>query len=197
MSWLQDLTAWVIHWAQTPAGPQALWWLAVAESVCFPIPPDILLIALDVITPERSFWFAWVCTLGSVGGGVAGYAIGRWGGRPMLERFVQREHIAFVERQFHKYDVWAVAIAGFTPIPYKVFTIASGTFRIRFWRFVIASFLSRGARFFLVSALIAWFGARAQALMVKYIDLFSMLLLVLLIGGFVALRWMTKREVVK
>ncbi|MFH0911863.1 MAG: YqaA family protein [Planctomycetota bacterium] len=136
--------------------PNALWILfgiAFAESSFFPIPPDILLMALCIHNQTQSFWYALICTAGSVLGGMAGFGIGRGGGRPILDRLFRQEKILHVERQYQKYDVWAVAIAGFTPIPYKVFTISAGVFRLNFFRFCLASLGSRGARFFLEAAL--------------------------------------------
>lgn len=189
MEWLRDLAGWMVGWAQTPAGPLALLALAAAEASFFPLPPDLLLLALDLLEPERGFVFAAICTVGSTLGGVAGYAAGRWGGRPLLTRVVSAPKILFIEQQFHRYDVWAIAIAGFTPIPYKLFTIAGGVFRLRFWRFVLASALSRGARFFLVSATVFVFGAQAKRLIQDYFEAFTLGFVVLLVGGFFVVKW--------
>ncbi len=179
--------------AETPAGPLGLFGLAVAEASFFPLPPDLLLVALSLLQPAHSFLFAAICTVGSTVGGILGYAIGRWGGRPLLDRVVSAHTILVIERQFQRYDVWAVAIAGFTPIPYKVFTIAGGVFRIHFWRFVLASLGSRGARFFLVGAVIYAFGDEAKRLIHDYFEALTMGFALLLIGGFVALRLAGRR----
>ncbi len=155
---LDDLLSW---WhaqreqvAAYAASPHALWILfamAFAESSFFPLPPDILLIALCIQDQTQAPLYALVCTAGSVLGGMFGFGLGRGGGRPLLDRLFRQERILAVERHYQRYDVWAVAIAGFTPIPYKVFTISAGVFRLDFWRFCLASLGSRGARFFLIA----------------------------------------------
>jgi hypothetical protein len=119
--WVRDLSVWVMHWANTPYGGLALFVLA---------------------NSPMSFWYALICSLGSTLGGMLGYGIGRIGGRPLLERWVRAERIQLVERHYQRWDVWAVAVAGFTPIPYKVFTISAGAFLLDFLRFVIASILT-------------------------------------------------------
>jgi membrane protein YqaA with SNARE-associated domain len=189
LTWVQELAAWMVGWAQTPAGSVALFWLAFAESSFFPLPPDLLLLALDLLEPARGFWFALICTVGSTLGGAAGYAVGRWGGRPVLLRFVAPGKVALIEQQFQRYDVWAVGIAGFTPIPYKMFTIAGGAFRLRFWRFLAVSFVTRGARFFLVSLVVFVFGEQAKTFIREYFELFTIGFTALLIGGFLVVRW--------
>jgi membrane protein YqaA with SNARE-associated domain len=192
MTWLRDLATWMVGWAETPAGPMALFGLAVAEASVFPLPPDILLLALAVLRPEQSFLFAAICTVGSTLGGVLGYAMGRWGGRPLLKRFVSERKILAIERQFQRYDVWAVFVAGFTPIPYKVFAIGAGVFHLHVWRFVLATVTSRGLRFFLVGAVVFLFGEAAGRLIRDYFEVFTIAFVILLIGGFVILRWLGK-----
>ncbi len=193
LQWVHDLAQWMVGLAQTPAGPLGLFGLAVAEASFFPIPPDLLLLALCLVRPSESFLFAAICTVGSTLGGMLGFAIGRWGGRPLLERLVSAEKILFIERQFQKHDVWAVAIAGFTPIPYKLFTIAGGAFRLNFWRFVIVSVCSRGARFFLVATVVYVFGEQANRLVRDYFNVLTIGFAVLLIGGFFVLRLAGRR----
>jgi membrane protein YqaA with SNARE-associated domain len=183
-----ELLQWTIHWAQSPYGAAALFVLAFAESSFFPIPPDVLLIALAIISPPLALLYAAICTVGSVLGGMFGYLIGLKGGKPILERFVTREKIVAVHNAFDRYNVWAVGIAGFTPIPYKVFTIAAGVFYINFRLFVLASFLGRGGRFFLVGGLILAFGPEIQTLLTTYTNWASLLFIALLVGGFLALR---------
>jgi len=189
MYWLHNLGEWVLNLANTPAAPVSLFGLAAAESIFFPLPPDLLLLALAVINPEKSLLYAAICTAGSTIGGMIGFAIGRLGGRPVLNRWVSKEKIAAIEDYFQRYDVLAVFIAGFTPIPYKVFTIASGTFRLRFWRFVIASVCSRGLRFFLVGLCVMLFGDQAKTYLKEYFNIITIGFVVLLIGGFLVVRW--------
>jgi len=185
----------MISWADSPYGVHALFLLAVAESSFFPIPVDVLLIALGLGAPDQALFFAAVCTVGSVTGGVAGYGIGLAGGRPILRRFVSDEKMDRIHRYFEKYEDWAIGIAGFTPIPYKVFTISAGVFLINFRRFVGISFLSRGARFFLVGGLIWLYGDAIRALIEKYFNLFTVLFMVVLIGGFLLLHRQGSRAV--
>lgn len=191
--WIKDLSVWVIHWAQTPYGGLALFVLAFCESSFFPIPPDALLIALCVANSPMSFWYAVVCSLGSVLGGVFGYGLGRIGGRPLLERWVSAKRIQLVQRHYQRWDVWAVAVAGFTPIPYKVFTISAGAFLLDFVRFVIASILSRSARFFFVAGLFYFFGPTINKFIVRYFNILSILFVILLILGFWFIRMSSKR----
>ena len=191
--WIKDLTVWVTHWAQTPYGGLALFVLAFCESSFFPIPPDALLIALCMVNPPGSFWYAVLCSLGSVLGGILGYGIGRYGGRPLLGRWVSAERVQLVQRYFHRWDVWAVAVAGFTPIPYKVFTISAGAFLLNLFRFIIASLASRSARFFLVAGLFYFFGPTIKQFILRYFNILSIVFIVLLILGFWLIKVSSKR----
>lgn len=185
---------WVIGWADRPRGEAALGGLAFAESSFFPVPPDVLLIALGVGRPERAWRFALVCTMGSVLGAVLGWGIGRAAWAALGDVFfswVPGFSPAAFARVQHLYDAWgflAVMIAGFTPIPYKVFTIASGVFGMNLPLFLLASMLSRGARFFLVASLIVRFGAQARLVLERNFNLASVVFVVLLVGGFLAIR---------
>lgn len=177
-----------MHWATTPYGHLALFILAFAESSFFPIPPDVLLIALGLIKPSSALWLSAITTIGSVLGGMIGYFIGIKGGKPILERLVKKEKIILVHNYFERYEAWAIFIAAFTPIPYKVFTIAGGVFYINFKKFVLASICGRGGRFFIVGTLIMFFGEQIKYLISKYFDIFSVVFVVLLILGFYCLR---------
>ncbi|MFC1650635.1 YqaA family protein [Candidatus Latescibacterota bacterium] len=183
---------WVLHWAYTPYGAVALFFMAVAESSFFPIPPDVLLIALAIGATSKSLRFAMICTIGSVIGGIIGYYIGMLFfdliGFKILDFYGVMDKFAWVKEMYLKYDVWFVGIAGFTPIPYKVFSISAGVFDMNLPAFIIVSAFSRGARFFLVSALIMKFGERIKAFIDKYFNLLSILLFVLLILGFIVVK---------
>jgi membrane protein YqaA with SNARE-associated domain len=191
---LRRLYDWVLHWAATPYGTWALFWLAFAESSFFPIPPDVLLIAMCVGRPERSFKYALVCSLGSVLGGCLGYLIGWQFMAAVGDRIVAfyglTDRVDYIETLYRTYDAWAVGIAGFTPIPYKVFTIAAGMFEINFSVFVLASMASRSARFFIVGGLIFVFGPRIQRFIDRYFDLLAVTFAVLLVGSFVLIKYM-------
>ncbi len=191
MKILKKLYDWVLHWAYTPYGLPALFILAFAESSFFPIPPDVLLIALSLSIPEKSFKFAFYCTIGSVLGGSFGYFIGLkfWEiSKLIIFKYIEKDTFELVRNYFINYEAWAIAIAGFTPIPYKVFTISAGFFRVNFPIFIIASLLSRGARFFLVSFLIYKFGEKIKNFIDKYFNLLTILFVILIILGFIFIK---------
>jgi membrane protein YqaA with SNARE-associated domain len=185
---------WVMGWADRPHGTAALAAIAFAESSVFPVPPDVLLIALGVARPHRAYFFAFVCTAGSVLGGMLGYLIGRlvWESLgPLFFAWVPGftpAAFARVQGYYVEFGFVAVMIAGFTPIPYKVFTIASGVFGMAFAPFVLASALSRGVRFGIEAALIARYGARMREVLERNFNLMTVVFVVLLVGGFVVLR---------
>ncbi|MEM7481843.1 MAG: YqaA family protein [Acidobacteriota bacterium] len=187
---LMDLWHWMEGFADSPHGGSALFLFAFAESSFFPIPPDVLLIPLCLGDPSRAFWFAALCSAGSVLGGMAGYGIGRWGGRPLLLRMFKAERVRAVEAYFDRYNAWATGIAGLTPIPYKVFTLSGGAFAINFKVFVIASVLSRSLRFFSLATLIYFFGEPIRDFIDHYLDWLSLAFVVLLIVGF----WFVSRR---
>jgi len=190
---IKRLYVWVLHWAKTPYGTWALFWLAFTESSFFPIPPDILLIACAVSTPKKALNYALVCSVGSFIGGCLGYLIG-WQfmasiGENIIRFYGLSERMDYIELLFNKYDVWAIGIAGFTPIPYKVFTISAGMFSINFWVFLVASILSRSARFFLVGGMIYIFGSSIQTFIDRYFNLLTICFTVLLVAGFVMIKF--------
>lgn len=189
---LRRLYDWVLHWAETPYSTWALFLLALAESSFFPIPPDVLLIALAVAKPGKALTYAGVCSLGSLLGGCIGYLIGyafmTGLGQRIVEWYGFTDQVAYIGTLFQEYDAWAVAIAGFTPIPYKVFTIAAGMFQINLAVFVIASLVSRSARFFLVAGLIRIFGPSIRAFIDRYFDILAVTFVVLLVLGFVVIK---------
>ncbi|MFC1878221.1 YqaA family protein [Thermodesulfobacteriota bacterium] len=184
----KNLYKWVLTWADTPYGGWALFILAFSESSFFPIPPDVLLIALAVGKPKKALKFALICSIGSVLGGILGYLIG-WQfmavvGHKIIAFYGLTEKVATIASLYNQYNAWAVGIAGFTPIPYKVFTITAGAFRINFLIFLLASTVSRSARFFLVGGLIFMFGPRIQVFIDKYFNILAIAFTVLLIASF-------------
>jgi len=193
--WIRRLYDWVLHWADTPYGPAALFVLAFAESSFFPIPPDPLLIALCLGAPARSLRFAAICTAGSVLGGMVGYGIGAGAWHLVDQWFfayvpgVTPEAFETVRAMYDRYDFWAVFVAGLTPIPYKVFTLSGGVFEINFATLVVASVLSRSMRFFVVGGLIWKFGPPIARFIDRYFDLLAMAFVVLLAGGFVVIKY--------
>lgn len=183
-----------MEWIQTPYGVWVLFWLAVAESSFFPIPPDVFLMALCIAVPQKSFRYAAICSAGSVIGGALGYGLG-WGfmdtiGNRILEWYGLSEKYQTVRDLYQQYDVWAVGAAGFTPLPYKLFTVTAGAFKLDFATFMLVSLLSRSARFFLVAAFIYRFGAPIRTFIEKYFNLLSIAFLALLIVGFLAVKYL-------
>ncbi len=190
---LRRLYNWVLHWADTPYGGYALASIAFSESVFFPIPPDILLIPLALSKPKRAFTYATITTALSVIGGIAGYIVGLWlmerVGIPLLRFYSAMDEFHTVADYYNRYNAVAVGIAGFTPIPFKVFTIAAGACRINFPTFVLAATVSRGARFFIVSTLLFFFGKDAKTFIDKYFNILALIFGLLILLGFVLLRF--------
>jgi len=191
---LRRLYDWVLHWANTPYGIPALFVLTFAEASFFPIPPDVLLIALCLSVPAKAFRFALICTVGSILGGMFGYYLGSEFyeviGYKIINFYHLSEKYETVAGLYNQYNAIAVGLAGFTPLPYKLFTILAGVCNINFPVFVVASFVSRGARFFIVAGLIWKFGVPIKAFIDKYFNLLSVVFAVLLVGGFVALKFL-------
>lgn len=191
MKLIKRMYNWVLRWAETPYGVPALFLLAFAESSFFPIPPDVLLIALSLSIPKNAFKYALVCSAGSILGGAVGYLLG-WQfweiAQGILFRYIDPAGFEIVRHYFLEYEAWAVGIAGFTPIPYKVFTIAAGFMRANFSVFIIASIISRSARFFLVATLIYFYGPSIRELIDKYFELATVVFTALLVGGILILK---------
>jgi membrane protein YqaA with SNARE-associated domain len=192
--WLRRLYDWTLSWAETKWGPAALGVLALTESSFFPIPPDPLLMALALGKPERSWRFASLCTAASVVGGLLGYAIGYflW---HLVDQFFftyvpgfTEANFRFVEAKYRENAFLAIFAAAFTPIPYKVFTIASGVFETGPGVLVVASILGRGMRFFAVAGLLRWIGAPAKHFIDRYFNWLTIAFFVLLVLGF----WVAK-----
>ncbi len=193
MKFLRKMYDWVIKWAEKPSAEWALFLLAFAEASFFPIPPDVLLISLGVGNPGKSFRYATISLAGSFLGGLAGYYIG-WGlfelaGKPIIDFYGLWEDYARMKTMFSEYGFMAVFIAGLSPIPYKVFSISSGAFHFPIIWFSIATILSRGARFFLVGAILFKYGQEAQEFIDKHFNKLVWILTGLLAGGFVVLKW--------
>ena len=191
--WLKKLYNWVLHWADTPYALPALIALAVAESSFFPIPVDILLIAMAVSIPARSFVYAAYTSLFSVLGGVIGYLIGfqfmSIVGDRIIDFYGYQSQFQSLSQTFQDYNFVAILIAAFTPIPYKVFTITAGAVHADFWEFFAASVIGRSSRFFILGTLIYFFGENIKLFIDKYFDLLSILFVVLLVGGFILIKY--------
>jgi membrane protein YqaA with SNARE-associated domain len=203
MKLLKRLYDWVLHWAETPYGPAALFVLAFVEASFFPIPADPLLIALVLGATKKAYRFATICLIGSVTGALFGYAIGYFlwwtpsGEFTSIANFFFNNIPGFsiasfyeIKNLYDEYDFWIVFSAGFTPLPYKVIAISSGAVLISLPMFIIASVISRGARFFLIAFLIWKFGPQIKTFIDKYFNWLAIAFTLLLIGGFVAFRYL-------
>jgi len=192
-NWVRRLYDWVLHWADSPYGVPALIILAFTEASFFPVPPDLLLIALAVGVPRKAFKFALYCTLASVAGALLGYVIGikfyEIVGKGIIEFYGISEQFNDVKQMYNENAFSAIAIAGFTPIPFKVFTIAAGVFNVNISELFFASLFSRGARFFLVAGLIYRFGPTIKVYIDRYFNKLALLLVVLMAIGFGAVRY--------
>ncbi len=185
---------WVLSFAHRPSATWALAGFSFAESSFFPIPPDVLLAPLCLGHRRKALWFATVCTLASVLGGVVGYAIG-WGAWEAVDQFMYSyvpgfspEKFATVAEWYERWGIWVLFAAAFTPIPFKVFTIAGGVFLQPLLPFIVVSFIGRGLRFYAVAALFWWIGPRAMPLIDRYFNLLCVLFVLLLVGGFLVLK---------
>jgi len=165
----------------------------VIEASVFPIPPDILLIALALGRPLSAFKYAGLATAGSVVGAMIGYAIGMFlfttVAQPIIEFYHAMDKFEHVQEWFVEYGVGIVLLAGFSPIPFKVVTIAAGAFGLSFPAFIIASLLSRGARFYLEAAILRWGGDRLRGLVEQHFEWLTIAVAVAVVGGF-ALLWL-------
>lgn len=189
---LKRLYEWVLSWADKRHGSWALFILAFVESSFFIIPPDVLLIALSVSKPKKSYKFALVATSGSLLGGMFGYFLGLTFydtiGKSIIESLGLQEQFARVGKLYSENAFIAIFSAGFSPIPYKVFTIAAGLWKISIPVFLAASALGRSMRFFLVAAFIYYLGDRVKLFIDKYFNILTLALVALIVLGFVVLK---------
>ena len=175
----------VMKWSRHPHAPWYLAGLSFAESSFFPIPPDVMLAPMSLANPQRSWWFAAITTTASVLGGLFGYLIGLYAFDivgPWLQQSAYWPQYLEAKRWFDQWGFWAVFVAGFSPIPYKVFTITAGVISMALAPFVLASAIGRGARFFLVAALMAWGGERMEGLLRRYVDRIGWILVLLVVA---------------
>lgn len=191
--WIRQLYDWTIAWSERPSASVALFLIAFAESSVFPIPPDVLLVAMVVGTPLLWLRSAALCTAGSALGGLLGYAIGHFlmetvGARIVAFYHAEQHWQRVVEAYQGEFGIWFLAVAAFTPIPYKVATIAAGATEMPLLPFVLTSVIGRGARFFLVASLLRAFGAPVRRFIERYFDWLALAFAVLLVGGFFAVK---------
>ena len=201
---IRKLYSWILHWAEKPYGPLVLFLLSFSEASFFPIPPDVLLIALSLALRKKAFKFALICSIASSLGGISGYLIGHylwWDGDAytVFAAFFFNHIPGFTEQLFmnihDQYTIHGFMIiftAGFTPIPYKIFTISAGAFNISFPMFVVASAISRSARFFLLALLIFKFGEKMREFIDRYFNILTLMGTALLIGGYILVHYLIK-----
>jgi len=181
----------VLTWSRHPKAPAYLAALSFAESSFFPIPPDVMLAPMVVAKPREAWRLAALTTFASVAGGLAGFAIGYFAFEaitPILKDYGYWEKYLTAKEWFFAWGFWAVLAAGFSPIPYKVFTIAAGTMAMPLLPFIVASALGRGTRFFLVAGLLYWGGAGFEKVLKRYIDVIGWTVVALLVVGLIIWR---------
>ncbi len=191
---LRRLYDWVLHLAEHKYAPSALFGVSFAESSFFPLPPDLMLIPMVLAERLKAWRFALITTLGSVLGGVLGYYIGaalfETVGQPIVNFYGLSHKMDVFFENYKTYGALIVFVAGFTPIPYKVFTIASGVAGMSLPIFIGASLVSRGARFFIVAGLLYFFGETIRAFIEKYLGILTFVFAVILIAGFFAIKYL-------
>ena len=174
--------------------PHALFWVSFVESSFFPIPPDVMLVPMVLANRAKAWVYATIATIGSVIGGVAGYCIGffffQTVGLPILNLYGKAESFEQFAGWFNEYGVWILIIKGMTPFPYKVLTIAAGVTQMPLLPFIAASVVARSMRFFLVAGLLYWFGPPIRDFIEKRLTLVTTVFVVLLVGGFAAIRFL-------
>lgn len=190
---LRRLYEWVISWAEHRLAIWALFVLSFAEASFFPIPPDVLLIAMAIGKPTQALRFAFFCTSGSLLGSLFGYLLGYQFyvliGKPIIDLYAVADQYEKVQNLFEGWNALAVAVAGFTPIPFKVFTIASGAFKVNLLTFFLAAAVSRAARFFIIAVLIYHFGTAIQEKIDRYFNQLTVLFILFFVGGFLLLKY--------
>ncbi|MDP1732684.1 MAG: YqaA family protein [Devosia sp.] len=191
---LRRLYDWTLSLAAGRHAPSALAAVSFAESSFFPIPPDVVLIPMAVAKRESAWRFALIATIASIVGGLVGYLIGAVlfepVAKPILDFYHYGEAFGEFQRTFAEWGLLIVFVAGFTPFPYKVITIASGLAGLSLPIFILASIVSRGGRFFLVAALLYFFGPPMKTFIEKRLGLMTLIFGVLLVGGFISVKFM-------
>jgi len=203
MQWLKNLYIWVLSWSNSRWGAFALFFLAFIESSFFPIPPDVLLFALCLGSRSKSIYYVIVCSLGSALGGIFGYSIGYFLWWNSAQEFSQFANFFFntipgfsaeiffdIKQKYEEWNFWVIFVSGFTPIPFKVFTVSAGAFNINFNLFLIASLIARSARFLIIGGLIWRFGEPIRSFIDKYFNILAFLFSFLLIGSFFIIKYL-------
>lgn len=190
----RSLYNWILSLSARPSAPWALAAVSFSESSFFPIPPDVMLLPMALARPERAWFYALICTLASVLGGIVGYMIGAFlyetVGVWLFNLYGLVEQAEVFRATYSDYGAYAILIKGLTPIPFKLITITSGFAEYPLLWFVLLSALTRGVRFFLVVALVRKFGPEIQHVLDRHINIIGIAFVIILIGGFVAFRYL-------
>jgi|TARA_B110000438_G_scaffold262023_1_gene273077 membrane protein YqaA with SNARE-associated domain len=186
------LYEWTLKWAEHKFAPRILAVLTFAESVFFPIPPDVLLAPMVMAQREKAWRFATITTIASVLGGIVGYGLGYlmfdpWI-QPLITEFGYQARFDKAMLWFSEWGVWVVFIAGFSPIPYKLFTVSAGFLNMAFLPFLIASAVGRGMRFFMVAGIIRWGGAAMEKKLKQWVDVLGWLVVIAIVVAYIATR---------
>jgi len=203
MNFIRLIYNWVINLSNKPNGSRSLALISFAEASFFPIPPDVLLIPLCLGNRDKSLKFAFICSIFSILGAILGYYIGKllWWDISGIEYSsvanlffeyvpgINDDGFMKIKNLYDNWDFWIVFTAGFTPIPFKLITISAGTFNINFFMFVLASIISRSARFFIVASLIRIFGETIRNFIENYFNLLAIIFTIFLIGGFTLIKF--------
>ena len=177
MKLFSSLYDWTLRWAEHKFAPKILALLTFSESIFFPIPPDVLLAPMVLAKPEKAWDFATLTTIASVLGGMVGFALGYYMFEPWIQPIIidlgYEAKLDKIMLWFEQWGIWVVFLAGFSPIPYKLFTVSAGFLQMAFLPFLLVSAVGRGLRFFLVAGLIKWGGKTMEAKLRQYIDIFG------------------------
>jgi len=195
MQWFSKLYQRVMTWARHKNAPLYLGILSFAESSFFPIPPDVMLAPMSLAHPDKAWRYATICTLASVAGGIFAYGLGMWAFAPLVEPVINFFGWAQAYTDAHAWlaeeTFLVIFLAGFSPIPYKLFTLASGVLELDFLPFVIASIIGRGSRFYLVAGLMRWGGPRLEKHLQVYMEWIGWGSVVLIVGGYLLYVWLS------
>ena len=187
---LRRLYDWVLDLSARPWAPKALFAVSFVESSVFPIPPDVMLVPMCLAKPNRAFWFAGICTVASVLGGLLGYAIGAFlydtVGQFLIKLYGYGDKLEAFRAAYAQWGAWIILIKGATPIPYKVITIASGFAGYNLLWFTLLSIVTRGVRFYLLAMLIYFWGEQARAFIERRLGLVMFVFVAIFIAGFYA-----------
>ena len=191
---LKRLYDWTISLAESPRAIYALGAVSFAESSFFPIPPDVMLVPMSLAKPQRAWFYAGICAITSVLGGIVGYMIGALlydtVGQWLIQLYGLGDKLETFRTMYQEYGAWIILLKGLTPIPYKLVTIASGLAGYDFWMFVVLSLITRSARFFVLAGLLHYFGGSMRRFIEANLGLMVFIMITAVVGGFVAVKYM-------